>query len=654
MIAKTKANSSFRGTTKYVIEKAQAKIIGGNMIGQTTNQLVAQFMVSRNLNPKVKEPCYHLMLSLPHHETLSDEQFASLGERHFATVVVLSQLTGDKAKLTNPALRLSEGELNSGVDKFLSDEIHQYSFFIARHSDQEHDHIHIVASRINEITTKVIKTWKQYPQSEWSARLLEKRFGLEQIPCSWESKTKALTRNQRDRLARDGLPGAEIMRRAIDEAAIDQPTMPVLIERLAQKGIMAEVSYHSNSQVRGIRFSINVGEVDENGLPKLLSMTGGGLNRHKYSFPKLQSELGISYIPSRDDLALRATVGNAQKLLSASPIINISQTNSTEFQARSHPETESSQKLEQLQSKISRTIDAAAANQPTFTQFTHRLKSLGINPRVLLTRTGKIQGISFVLEGEEFSGTSLGANYSFKGLQRAKGVDFDLSRDAPSLAAIAYSNSKRKSAIQNLPTERRIQLIKENQYNLSLSGTGLGSAVGWQPTESEDTAGATRRGRELHPEKRFSSEMGKTGEGENAYRPDRKIGSLVEREKEQVESLPPSQSFKLKKHLYRLTYQQLAQRVRAATGFENRPNLEVDIGVAMLGLKELRDPNEVGFVLTQSDQVLEWKKSLSSAEYKAKAEDYIESTYQQAVELRETLKQQQLRQQLQTSELEIE
>ena len=308
---------------------------------------------------------------------------------------------------------------------------------------------------------------------------------------------------------------AEIMRRAIDEAAIDQPTMPVLIERLAQKGIMAEVSYHSNSQVRGIRFSINVGEVDELGLPKLLSMTGGGLNRHKYSFPKLQSELGISYIPSRDDLALRATVGNAQKLLSASPIINISQTNETEFQDSSHPETESSQKLEQLQSKISRTIDAAAANQPTLTQFIHRLQSRGINPRVLLTRTGKIQGISFVLEGEEFSGTSLGANYSFKGLQRFFGVDFDLERDAPSLAAIAHSNSKRKSAIHNQPTERIIQLLKENPDKGALSMTGLASAPKWQSTESEDTASLTRRGGELHPEKRFSSEMGSTEDEES-------------------------------------------------------------------------------------------------------------------------------------------
>ncbi|NJM86145.1 MAG: relaxase/mobilization nuclease domain-containing protein [Hydrococcus sp. RU_2_2] len=339
MIAKTKANKSFRGTTKYVVEKAQASIIGGNMIGTETDQLVAQFMISKNLNPKVKEPCYHLMLSLPHSETLSNEQFASLGERHFATVVVLSQLTGEKAKLTNPDQRISEDELNSKVDKFLDDEIHQYSFFIARHNDSDHDHIHIVASRINEITTHAIKTWKQYPQSEWSARLLEKKFGLEQIPCSWESKTRAFTRSQRDRLEKDGLPGAEIMRLSIDEAAQDRPTMPVLIERLALRGIAAEVSYKNNGQVRGIRFSINVGEVDSMGNPKLLTITGGGLNRHKYSFPKLQSELGISYIPERDDKALRATVGNAQKLLTAFP---------TEKQQKDKEETAELKRTEQL------------------------------------------------------------------------------------------------------------------------------------------------------------------------------------------------------------------------------------------------------------------------------------------------------------------
>jgi hypothetical protein len=509
MIAKTKANSSFRGTTKYVVEKAKAQIIGGNTIGTSTDQLVAQFMVSRNLNPKVKDPCYHLMLSLPHNETLSNSQFAALGERHFATVAVLSQLTGDKAKITTPDKRISEEELNAKVDKFLEDEIHAFSFFIARHNDSEHDHIHIVASRINEITSKAIKTWKQYPQSEWSARLLEKRFGLEQIPCSWESKNRALTRSQRDRIAQNGLPGAEIIRQAIEEAARDKPPMPVLIERLAEREIIAEVSYHNNGQVRGIRFSINVGEVDEKGQPKLLSITGGGLNRHKYSFPKLISELGISYIPERDDELLKATTGKAQKLLTAEPIINIPQNfltklnksedtlpeksfsigdeadclqvnnkkekstpsekdfNSSASVKENDLESEKfSQEREQQPEKIRQIILTATEDKPTFTELLDRLITKGIKPEIQITRTGKIQGISFVAETEEFSGTSLGANYSFKGLQRYLGVDFDLERDVKALAPFATSNSLRKSAIQNQPIESIIQLLLSNRDNV--------------------------------------------------------------------------------------------------------------------------------------------------------------------------------------------
>ncbi|GFE71679.1 relaxase/mobilization nuclease domain-containing protein [Chroococcus sp. FPU101] len=315
MIAKTKANSSFRGTTRYVIEKEKAQIIGGNMIGLDTNTLVAEFKISSYLNPKVQAPCYHLMLSLPHRETLSNDQFARLGERHFATVVVLSELTGEKAKLTNPSKRIGEKELNELVDQFLNDKIHQYSFFIARHHDREHNHIHIVASRINEITTHAIKTWMQYPQSEWSARLLEKRFGLEQVPCSWESKNKALTRTQLDRLEKDGLPAAEKMRRAIDEVAQNQPTLPQFIEQLAPLGVLAQVCYHANGQVRGIKYSIQLNQKNIDNQNQWLTLAGNQLSRHKYSLPKLQSELGISYIPERDDGILKALALQGQKLV---------------------------------------------------------------------------------------------------------------------------------------------------------------------------------------------------------------------------------------------------------------------------------------------------------------------------------------------------
>jgi hypothetical protein len=323
------------------------------------------------------------------------------------------------------------------------------------------------------------------------------------------------------------------MRRSIDEAVRDKPTMPGLIERLAQKGIMAEVSYHSNGQVRGIRFSINVGEVDEKGKPKLLSMTGGGLNRHKYSFPKLISELGVSYIPERDDKFLKATIGNAQKLLTASPIINISPTSSNEVKESSYPSPESTNKLEQQKEKLRRIIDTAAANQPTFTQFIEHLQSRGINPRVLLTRTGFIQGISFESSGEEFSGTSLGANYSFSGLQRHFGVDFNLERDVEAIAAIARSNSKRKSAIENQSTERIVQLLLANRDKETLSVTGEAFEMKPQSIQEESKASPTPREGELTLAERISTESGKLNE-----KTDNSIPSVSESESPNQLRLP--------------------------------------------------------------------------------------------------------------------
>ena len=79
MIAKTKANKSFRGTTKYVLEKEKAKIIGGNMYGTTTDELVEQFALSAHLNPQLLDPCYHLMVSVPKTDrAMSDEELAKI------------------------------------------------------------------------------------------------------------------------------------------------------------------------------------------------------------------------------------------------------------------------------------------------------------------------------------------------------------------------------------------------------------------------------------------------------------------------------------------------------------------------------------------------------------------------------------------------
>ncbi len=303
MITKVKANKSFRGTTKYVLEKEKAKIIGGNMYGKTTNELVEQFTLSAHLNPQLKDPCYHLMLSVPKNDrTLNDDELANLSQRHFANVIVLSRLKGDEAQVKQPDKRIGDAKLKQLVDEFIESELPAYDFFIARHSDKENDHTHIVASRVNNLDGKSIRTWNNYAHSEHSARLLEREFNLTPVQNSWESKRKAMTRNQLERVERDGLPGEEIMRRAIEQVAVNKPTMPEFIQRLwSEHQIKAVVSYYSQGGVRGIKFGIDVGSINEDGSLRLLWKQGGNLNKYKCSFKKLQTELGVSYDPLRDD-----------------------------------------------------------------------------------------------------------------------------------------------------------------------------------------------------------------------------------------------------------------------------------------------------------------------------------------------------------------
>jgi hypothetical protein len=75
--------------------------------------------------------------------------------------------------------------------------------------------------------------------------------------------------------------------------------------------------------------------------------------------------------------------------------------------------------------------------------------------------------------------------------------------------------------------------------------------------------------------------------------------------------------------------------VRSYPGFSDSPNWEVDIGVALLVIKESSDPDEVGLILTQSDQLKELKASLPEDEYMLKGKDYIHQVYSQVQHLRE-------------------
>jgi conjugative relaxase-like TrwC/TraI family protein len=88
---------------------------------------------------------------------------------------------------------------------------------------------------------------------------------------------------------------------------------------------------------------------------------------------------------------------------------------------------------------------------------------------------------------------------------------------------------------------------------------------------------------------------------------------------------------------YRLRYQELAVRVRQSPKFKNSSIKDVDIGVAMIALKESPNQHGVGRVIAQSDQLKVWKQVMPEQEFKLKAKDYIHGVCNQAHDLRQDL-----------------
>ncbi|MGB7441497.1 MAG: relaxase/mobilization nuclease domain-containing protein [Coleofasciculaceae cyanobacterium] len=265
MIGKQIKGRGFRGLLNYLTSKEGAELIGGNMVGTTPRELAAEFRFSRQLNLNLSRAVYHTSLSLPKQEWLSQDQWNSFVEDYL---------------------------LGMGFD------YNQYCLF--QHHDREHEHVHIVASRIRLDGTTVSDSW-DYVRSEKLLRQLEKQYGLE-APQVREPGRRLPTTGQKRRHWREQeeyargeqntapeLTVSEKLQDAIDWATTEKSTMPELINRLKDSGIDAKVSYYSTGRVQGITYGL-----------ESLRFSGTKLGK-AYTFPGLQKHRGVSYEPSQDE-----------------------------------------------------------------------------------------------------------------------------------------------------------------------------------------------------------------------------------------------------------------------------------------------------------------------------------------------------------------
>ncbi len=117
-------------------------------------------------------------------------------------------------------------------------------------------------------------------------------------------------------------------------------------------------------------------------------------------------------------------------------------------------------KLEQppgrtIKEEVQQTIDRASVDNPQMPMLIMRLQQAGISVRTGFTRNGKSKGISYEKDGQAFSGTQLGAAYTFPGLQKHLAVDYQPERDDEPI------NELLLKPVKPLPVEQLEKLFQE-------------------------------------------------------------------------------------------------------------------------------------------------------------------------------------------------
>ncbi|MEG4584600.1 relaxase/mobilization nuclease domain-containing protein [Microcoleus sp. MOSTC5] len=264
MIGKQIKGTGFRGCLNYVLGKKDAALIGGTMCGQTPEELAAEFGIARQLRPNLKVAVFHATLSVDSTEKLEDSE------------------ENDQRWLAIAANYMKAMEFDNN----------QYA--VVKHSDTEHDHIHIVASRICLDGGVVDDGWDYYKSQE-TIRQLERNYSLETVTPSWETDKRAQTTGEHRQLKSKGNKSVRVqLQDLIDEVTQDNPSMPEFVERLQQQAVEVQVGLTRTGFSKGISYNLDG-----------VALRGTQLGK-AYTFCGLQKYRGVSYDQGRDNALIEA------------------------------------------------------------------------------------------------------------------------------------------------------------------------------------------------------------------------------------------------------------------------------------------------------------------------------------------------------------
>jgi hypothetical protein len=265
MIAKAVKGKGFRGALEYDLGKERGRVIDTNMTGDDPRALAAEFGEIRKLRPGLAKAVLHVSLSAAPGEHLTDDQWRAIGQRYLRGM---------------------------GLD--------HNQYIITRHSDTEHEHVHLLANRIR-FDGAVTSDSHDYRRQEVLMREIERDLGLQPVVPSVEAQRRAATRGELEHGLRTGQPSTRQQLQQLCDGAIERcGSFTEYAARLDAAGVeLLPVTQLEGSKLSGLSYRLDG-----------VTMKGSDLGK-RYS-PAGLAKHGMSYDKERDLEAVGRCVERSQ------------------------------------------------------------------------------------------------------------------------------------------------------------------------------------------------------------------------------------------------------------------------------------------------------------------------------------------------------
>ena len=261
---KIRRGKNFAGVVQYTLKpgahhKSDPIIIGGNMLGDSALELIAEFDSTKHLRQDVAKSVWHNSLRLPNGESLTNEQWSSIADDYMKR------------------MGFSDTHLRCYV-------LH----------DDEGQHIHIIASRIDIASGKLYLGRNENLISTRIISELEITHNLTvTMTAPKQPKRRKVSRNEQMLSERTGLPSPkEALQQILDKSLSDKPDLLTFTKRLEEAEVGWTANVASTGKMNGFSFSYR-------DIAFKASQLGKG-----YSWANLQKQL--NYNPDHLE-AIRAT-----------------------------------------------------------------------------------------------------------------------------------------------------------------------------------------------------------------------------------------------------------------------------------------------------------------------------------------------------------